>query len=218
MHRPATLFRTFLRSEPVVAVAATVVVGGVGIWVTPKAIEAMTPDPPPLGEVRVEGDTPEDRAALIDGLRRLLEGSYAFVTSRDADADGPASLLLWQSDQNARGTLNPDEALLVVHSGLLQTITAAYIDAPPSEKRLDVASMSQPDALRRLRTLGSVRTSVIATGVTALSIAPRRAAPGEADLALTLTWAPNNDDAPDAAGPSRTTLHVRLRLVEGVER
>lgn len=219
MSRAATFLQAIFRSEPIVAVSLTVAVGGVGVWVTPKAIEALSAEPVPLGEVAVEGDLPSEREAIIEALRTLLEGCYAYVGARDADQSGPATLALWLSDEHERGTLNAGEALLLTHSSLLRTITATYIDTGDTPgKRVDSRDLIAPDATRRFRSYGTPTPRVIATGVQSLSVITSPGGEGEVELALTLTWDAPPDDAADEAGASTTTLRVRLRRVEGVGR
>jgi|GEM_PF-2650362 len=212
--KPARI-RALIPSEPVVAVAVSAVVLGVAAWVSPKAIRAMQPDPPPLGEVVIEGAAPDERFAIVEGLRDLLQSSYAFVC---AQTDENPAIALWQSDDHHRGRLDAGETLVLAHSPLLETITALYVDNAPPEAAIDVADVCATHPAHGLRRYGTVRPRVIATGVRALSVAPRREAPGVVELALTLTWAENEVEAQGEAGPSRTTLRVRLRLVEGVGR
>ena len=210
--------RSVLRWEPVVAAAAGALVIGVGAWVTPKAIEAMAPDPPPLGEVTVEGATPDERRVIVEGLRTILESSYAYVCSRNAGPGAPASITLWQTDDQHRGHMDAGEALVLTHSHLLETIAAVIVEDAGAEDAVDSDDLCGPDAAQRLRRYGTVSPRVIGTGVRSLSIAPRREAGGTLELTLGLTWTPTEVEAQEESGPPRTTLRVRLRLVEGMGR
>jgi hypothetical protein len=218
MPGPFSKIRHLARSEPLVALGVGSLVLTIAAWVTPQAIEAMQPDPPPLGEVLVEGVTPDERSAVVEGLRTLLESSYAYVCSRDAGDSGSASITLWQSDDQHRGSLDAGEALVLTHSALLEKISAAYVEGAPAEQAVAPADLCAADATRRLRGYGTVRTRVIATGVRAFSVAPRREEAGTVELTLGLTWSAAEVEAEDDAGPSRTLLRVRLRLVEGLGR
>ncbi len=211
MQSPLTLIAAVLRAELFTAALIVSAVGGVAVWVTPMALEAMTPPEPALNEVSIEGDRPLDRDQVIDAVALMLESAYALAGASD-DA-----LLLWQTDARDRGALNPDEALLIAHSPTLLTLTAAYSEGA-SEKRLDPAELLTPSGARRFRASPGAVKRVIATGVSAVSVTTSHAAPGEADVALTLTWGASSDDAHDEAGASRTTLRVRMRRVEGVGR
>ncbi len=183
-----------------------------GVWVTPMAIQAMTPEPEPLGVVRVEGAQPLDRTAVIDGLRLTLENCFALVgVENDA-------LVLWESDTHDHGAINPDEILVVSHSETLRTLSAVFATGGAGDEAVDPTELVSARGLRRFRTSLSSSSRVIATGVSDVSVATSPGAPGEAEVALTLTWSAPEDDALGEAGASRTTLRVRLRRIEGLGR
>lgn len=212
MHSSLAMFGALLRSELFMAALIVSGVGGVAAWVGPDVVRAFTPEPPPIGEVTVEGAEPEERRLVIDGLRQTLEGSYALVGA----AEG--GLALWQRDAHDLGALNADEALLILHSPSLQTLNAVYIEDGASEKRIAPDALLTSNGARRFRTSASASSRVIATGVSDVSVATSPGAPGQAEVALTLTWSADPDDPQEEAGASRTTLRVRLHRIEGLGR
>ena len=216
--RPLSLLRTLFRAEPIAVAAVSLGVLTVGTWVAPRALRAIEPAPPEIGEAEVEGDVPSERAPVVEGLREILERSYAYVGARNADEDGPFAMTLWQSDPHHRGELNAAEAILITHSAVLATVTASYVEEGGEEERLDLAALLGRDALRRFRASGPLASRVIATGVTALSVSAAPARPGVVKLELTVTWATDPDEAPSEAAPSRATLAVHMRRVEGAGR
>ena len=150
MISPRVLYLAILRGEPITAALLGTLVIGVGAWVTPMAIEALEPPEPPVGEVTVEGETPDAHREIVEGLRQVLETSYAFIGARNADDRGPASITLWGSDEHHRGALGPGEVLLLTHSSLLGTITAAYIEGyEEDDARVDPRDVIAGDALVR---------------------------------------------------------------------
>lgn len=212
MLKPLALLGTVVRAELFMTAVIIAGVGGVAVWVTPMAIEAMTPEPEPLGVVRVEGAMPEDRAEVISGLRQTLESCFALVgVEHDA-------LVLWESDTHDHGVINMDEVLVVSHSESLRTLSASFAGSDAGGAELDPSDLVSARGLRRFRTSTSSTSRVIATGVSDVSVATSPGAPGEAEVLLTLTWLSPEDDALAEAGASRTTLRVRLRRIEGLGR
>jgi len=216
--RSLNLLRTALRPEPAAIAAVSLGVLAVGTWVAPQALRAIEPAPPEIGEATVEGDVPPERAPVVEGLREILERSYAYVGARNADGEGPFAMTLWQSDPHRRGELNAAEAILLTHSAVLATVTASYLEEGGEDERLDLGALLGPEALRRFRSSGPLASRVIATGVTALSVSAEPAGPGVVKLELTLTWATDPDESRVEAAASRTTLAVHMRRVEGVGR
>ena len=212
MVNPFAPISAILRSELFTAALITLGVGSVAVWVTPKAIKAMTPEPEPLGVVTIEGERPDERAAVIEALRETLESCFAFIAVEEG------SLVLWESDRHDRGALNVDETLLITHSPTLLTLSAVFVEDGGAPDRVELGALLSETGLRRFRTSPEASSGVMATGVADVSIATSPGKPGETEVALTLTWDAPADDAQEEAGASRTTLRVRLRRIEGLGR
>ena len=212
MFNPFAPIGAIMRSELFSAALITLAVGGVAVWVTPKAIEAMTPEPEPLGTVTIEGEQPDERAAVIEALRETLRSCFAFVA---VEGD---TLVLWESDRHDRGALNVDETMIITHSPTLLTLSAVFVEDGGAPDRVDIGSLLSETGLRRFRTSPKASSGVMATGVADVSITTSPGEPGEAEVALTLTWDAPADDAQEEAGASRTTLRVRLRRIAALGR
>jgi len=205
-------FGAIVRAELFFAAILAVGVGGVAVWVAPKAIHALSSEPEPLGVVTIEGEQPDERRAVIEALRETLESCFAFVAVEHG------ALVLWESDRHDRGALNVDETLVIAHSPSLLTLSAVFVEDGGATEETDLDALLTESGLRRFRTSPNASSGVMATGVADVSIATNPGEPGELEVALTLTWEGDADDAQGEAGASRTTLRVRLRRIEGLGR
>ena len=195
--------------EGLVLGAALALLGGVGVYVAPRAIEAATSgNAPAVAEV-----IPDDpaRADFCAAFRGLIESSISVLGLWENARTGGFELLLWASDDDGTGSLDTDEALLLSYSPALGAVTAYLAaDAPSPDMGLGVEVENAPaDAgaarpIRRVldatfpdwwRAREGVERRVIGAGLRLVRVETRDGGGGATGLVVELVWPPGVADS-----------------------
>ncbi len=180
----------------VIAIGSAVGLTALGFVVRPNTVLSM--DATDDDDQTNFASLSEERARIVDALKRLIQSSHAVIDVREVS--GATELLLWTGDQRNRGVVNDSEVLIISHAPLLEAVIAmrAIVETDDAMPLPSAALFSDTFALD-WRRRPDVEQTVVTTNVTAMRITSVRRDDGTAALSVALTFAPDNPEEIEAS-------------------
>jgi hypothetical protein len=208
-------------------VCGAVLLGGAAIVLEPQALVAVH-QPQPLDRSQ------QRRDEFSENLAALLSNCLEVLACNNHSPNAQASVVLWASDDENPGVVDPKEIKVISHSPLLRTITVYTLESKPGQSEaparvqpgkvsgmatgsprhplalrltgpLDRTAVSAPVFCDRWRSTPSVEPRTFATGISDMRIDAIGTKDGDALSLLRLTLRWSADSAD---GPGEATALI----------
>lgn len=195
--------------EVVVVLCAAVALGGLSVYLVPRALQAAESAG---AELVCEPPADPEHLVVFEGLREVFERGRALLGVWEKGG-GSVDVMLWLGDQQGAGVIEQNEVTLVSFSEVLETVSV-FTDPGEGEglRPVDYTAMSDPRFSDRWRRGERVEGWIVGTGVRVVRFERVAEGDGMVRLGIALRWGAVGTDGEI----SEARFEVRLPEVQGL--